>query len=220
VLSARLGFDGERLHASSFDLKLDTSRMVGSGSLTLGAVPRFDLRLVLDRVTLDPYLPLLAAGFGGGLDGAVALSADLVTWRGLPLRDFDLDLQLAGATADLRRLHVGEVVGGELSATGRIARAAGGAADLRFDIVTRTPSDLLRAAGAVDGSVLPEGEVLAVAGRVQGAPDRLALTGAAHAPRLDALLDGILDLSGADAPRFTPGPSLDAALRQLGEAAR
>jgi hypothetical protein len=220
VLSARLGFDGTRLSATSFDLKLDTSRMVGSGSLVLGAPPRFDLRLVLDRMTLDPYLPLLASGLGGGLDGAVALSADLVTWRGIPLRDFDLDLQLDGPNAELRRLHVGEVAGGELSVAGRIARGAGGVADLSFDIVTRKPSELLRAAGAVDGSVLPEGEVLAVAARMQGSLDRLALTGAAHAAREDVLLDGMLDLVGPEAPRFTPGAVLDAALRRLGEAAR
>jgi hypothetical protein len=86
--------------------------------------------------------------------------------------------------------------------------------------VTRKPSELLRAAGAVDGSVLPEGEVLAVAARMQGSLDRLALTGAAHAAREDVLLDGMLDLVGPEAPRFTPGAVLDAALRRLGEAAR
>jgi len=220
VLSARLGFDGARLNASSFDLKLDTSRMVGSGSLALGVTPRFDLRLVLDRITLDPYLPLLASGLSGGLDGAIALSADLVTWRGIPLRDFDLDLQLAGPSVDLRRLHVGEVAGGELSIAGSVARGVGGAADLSFDIVTRKPSELLRAAGAVDGSVLPEGEAMAAAARVQGTLDRLALTGAAHVARGDIVLDGTIDLLGPEAPRFTAGPLLDAALRRLGEAAR
>jgi hypothetical protein len=213
ALSARMSLVGDRLAVPSFDLKLDTSRMFGGGTLTLVAAPRLDLRLAIDRIPLDPYQPLLATAMGLGVNGTVALSADLVTWHGLPLRDVDIDGAIDGARVDLKRLRIAEIAGARLSAAGR-ADFSRSQAELSFDLTTARPAELLRQFGQPGGP--GNGTTVAAAGRMQGPLSELALSGAVVAPNLSSSIDGILRLEGERAPTLEPGSELKALIERLG----
>lgn len=218
-LSARLAFDGERLTMPSFDLKLDTSRMLGSGNLALTPSPRLELRLAVDRVALDPYQPLLAAGLAAGIAGTIAVSADLVTWQGIGLRDVDVEANLAGPSIDLRRLRVAEAAGARFSATGNVS-LDGSASDLSFDLTTERSSDLLRLFGNSEAANRADNAIVAVAGRLQGALAELTLSGAIVSPEGTTPLDGIAHLAGSRSPSFEPGPELRRLVESLGARGR
>jgi hypothetical protein len=214
AFSARLTFAGDRLTVPNFDLKLDTSRMFGGGSLTIGASPRLDLKLAIDRVPFDPYQPLLAAAMDLGLAGTITISADLVTWHGLPLRDVDIDAAIDGRRIDLRRLRIAEIAGARLAVTGRtdLARSQ---AELSFDLTTTRPAELLRQLGQADGAAASTGATIAAAGRIEGSLSELALSGAVVAPNLSSTIDGILRLEGERAPTLEPGPELGRLIDRL-----
>ena len=207
AVSLRMSFDGERLTVPSFDLKLDTSRMLGSGSLIVAPQPRVDLRIAIDRITIDPYLPLLGAALASGVTGAVAASADLATWQGIGLRDLDLEGDLGESAIDLRRFRIGEAAGARLAAAGKVALEGGGS-DLTFDLTTKRPSELLRLFGRGDGAGVPDNTTVAAVGRLVGSLSGLALSGAIVSPEGTTDLDGTAKLAGTGAPAFDPGPAL------------
>ncbi len=218
-LSARLSFDGERLTVPSFDLKLDTSRMLGSGNLMPTPSPRIDLRVAVDRVTLDPYLALVASGLASGISGTIAVAADLLTWQGIGLRDVDIEANLNGPSIDLRRLRVAEVAGARVAATGRLA-LDGAASDLSFDLTTDRSSDLLRLFGNSEAANRARNAAIAVAGRLQGALTEMALSGAIVSPEGTTPLDGTVHLAGDTAPSFEPGAELRRLVESLGARGR
>jgi hypothetical protein len=206
-LSLRLSFDGERATVPSFDLKLDTSRMLGSGNFALAAAPRIDLRVAIDRITLDPYLPLLGAALEAGVTGNVTAFADLATWQGIGLRDADVDAVILPAALDLRRLRIGEVAGARFAAAGRAALEDTGS-DLSFDLTTRRPSELFRLFANGDAVTLPADAMVTAAGRLQGGLSDLRLSGAIVSPEGTSNLDGTVDLTGPGAPSLQAGPEL------------
>ncbi len=213
ALSFRLTYDGERLTVPSFDLKLDTSRMIGSGNLMLAPKPMIDLRVAVDRITVDPYLPLVGEAMATGVGGHVAASADLATWHGIGLRDLDLEADIDGRTLDFRRFRIGEAAGARVSAAGKFV-ADGDGTDISFDLATRRPSELLRLFGNGDGAGVADDTPVTAVGRFQGPLSALKLSGAAVTPEGTTDLDGTAALAGADAPSLDPGP----ALRRLIEA--
>jgi hypothetical protein len=219
ALSLRMSFDGERLTIPNFDIKLDTSRMLGSGNLILTPVPRVDLRVAIDRITLDPYLPLLGIAFEAGAVGNVAASADLATWQGIGLRDVDVDLNIAGSALDLRRLRISEVAGARFSAAGRVALDDAGS-DLTFDLTTKRPSELFRLFGNGDAGSLAPDATLAAAGRLQGGLSDLKLSGAMVSPEGTSGLDGTVDLTGPGAPALRAGPELRRMIERLAGSGR
>ena len=206
-VSLRMSFDGERVTVPSFDLKLDTSRMLGSGNFSLTSAPRIDLRVAIDRITLDPYLPLLAAALGAGTTGHVSASADLATWQGIGLRDLDVEALIVEGALDLRRFRVGEVAGARLTVAGRLAFEDAGS-DLSFDLMTRRPSELFRLFANGDAAGIPADATVVAAGRLQGAPSDLKLSGAVVTPDGTSILDGEVDLTGPGAPTLQAGPEL------------
>ena len=179
--SLRASFDGRRLTVPSFDLKLDASRMLGSGNLILGDAPRFDIRVAVDRFALDPYLPLLGVALGAGAGGTLAAAVDLMAWRGIAMRDVDVEVEIADAVVDLRRLRIAEAGGAGIAATGRIG-IEGVGSDLSFDLSTRRPAELLRLFGNGDAIGAADAPVT-VAGRLHGPPTDLALSGAVVTPQ-------------------------------------
>lgn len=213
ALTFRMTFDGERLTVPSFDLKLDTSRMLGSGNLTLTPEPSVDLRVAVDRITIDPYLPLLGGAVALGIGGHVAASADLATWHGIGLRDLDLEADMTERAFDFRRFRIGEAAGARVSAAGRLA-VEGEGTDITFDLATRRPSELLRLFGNGDGAGVADNTAVTAVGRFTGPLSALKLSGAAVTPEGTTELDGTAALAGANAPSLEPGP----ALRRLIEA--
>ncbi len=213
ALTFRMTFDGERLTVPSFDLKLDTSRMLGSGNLTLTPEPSVDLRVAVDRITIDPYLPLLGGAVALGIGGHVAASADLATWHGIGLRDLDLEADITERALDFRRFRIGEAAGARVSAAGRLALEGEGT-DISFDLATRRPSELLRLFGNGDGAGVADNTAVTAVGRFTGPLSALKLSGAAVTPEGTTELDGTAALAGANAPSLEPGP----ALRRLIEA--
>ena len=218
ALSGRLTFDGDRLTLPSFDLKLDTSRMLGSGNFAFGPSPRIDLRLAVDRMTLDPYQSLLVQALRGGIGGTVAASADFLTWHGAGLRDVELDLVLGDPKIELRRLRVAEAAGARFTATGQFA-LGGGDTELSFDMTTRRPSDLIRLFGITDNGNATDTSIIAAAGKLQGALTDLLLSGAVVGPRGTAPLDGNIRFTGDSGASFEAGPALRTFLDDLGAAA-
>ncbi len=218
-LSARLFYNGERLTIPSFDLKLDTSRMLGSGNLALTPSPKLDLRVAVDRLTLDPYQPLLAAGLAIGTAGTIVVSADLLTWHGIGLRDVDIEANLAGPTIDLRRFKIAEAAGARFAAAGRLA-LDGAPTDLSFDLTTDRSSDLLRLFGNADAANLARNAAITAVGRLQGTLSELMLSGAIVSPEGTTPLDGIVHLTGSGAPSFEPGAELRRLVESLGARGR
>ncbi|MBM3550123.1 MAG: hypothetical protein FJX54_24575 [Alphaproteobacteria bacterium] len=206
-VSLRASFDGERVTVPSFDLKLDTSRMLGSGSLVPAATPRVDLRVAIDRITLDPYLPLFALAFDAGVLGNLTASADLATWQGIGLRDLDIDAVILPGGLDLRKFRVGEVAAARFTAAGRVSLADANS-DLSFDLTTRRPSELFRLFANGDAAVLATDGAISAAGKLQGALFDLKLSGAVVSPEGTSNLDGRVDLTGPGAPTLHPGPGL------------
>jgi hypothetical protein len=213
AISFRMTFDGERLTVPSFDLKLDTSRMLGSGNLLLGKEPQIDLRLAVDRITVDPYLPLVGAALAAGVGGHVAASADLATWHGIGLRDLDLEADLGDSSLEFRRFRIGDAAGARVSAAGKLD-IEGDATNVSFDLATRRPSELLRLFGNGDGAGVADNTAVTAVGRLTGSFDALKLSGAVVSPEGTTELDGTAKLAGTDAPNLDPGP----ALRRLIEA--
>jgi hypothetical protein len=207
ALSFRMTFDGERVTVPSFDLKLDTSRMLGSGNLSWAPVPQVDLRIAVDRITLDPYLPLAGAALASGIEGHIAASADLATWHGIGLRDLDLEADIDNGTIDFRRFRIGEVAGARVAAEGKLTME-NDATVLTFDLATQRPAELLRLMGNGDGAGVPDNTTVTAAGRLAGALSDLKLSGAVVSPEGTTELDGTAKLAGTDAPSFDPGPAL------------
>lgn len=207
ALSFRMTFDGERVTVPSFDLKLDTSRMLGSGNLAWTPAPQVDLRIAVDRITLDPYLPLVGAALASGIGGHVAASADLATWQGIGLRDLDLEGDIDDATIDFRRFRIGDAAGARVAAAGRVT-AESDATAISFDLVTQRPAELLRLMGNGDGAGVPDNTTITAVGRLIGSLSDLKLSGAMVSPEGTTELDGTARLAGANAPGFDPGPAL------------
>lgn len=207
AVSFRMTYDGARLTLPSFDLKLDTSRMLGSGNLAFEPELRIDLRVAVDRITIDPYLPLIGSALATGIGGHVAASADLATWHGIGLRDLDLEADIDESAMEFRRFRIGEAAGARVAAAGKVV-VHGDGTDFSFDLSTRRPSELLRLFGNGDGAGVADNTAITAVGRLAGPLSALRLSGAVVSPEGTSDLDGTARLAGADAPRLDPGPAL------------
>ncbi len=100
------------------DLRIDTTRVTGSVTTTLGAVPAINADLALDKLNVDAYLPAESAGAGGGppvlptgfaLD--LTLAAEQLTVRGQGVRGLALAARLADGRLALSRLRAEDLAG-------------------------------------------------------------------------------------------------------------
>jgi hypothetical protein len=204
-LSTRLSTTPDEVRANAIDLRLDNSRVIGSGSLSLGAEPTVAARLAVDRANLDAY-GLNAPGTVGDiveiLSGSpwpvpvnVALSADLLTWFGTALRDVGFDLRLGRGRLDVRKFRIVDLGGATLDIDGHVASEGEPEGDLRFRLQTSAPERFLRLIDA-DWPVGPEWqEAVSADGRLRGSLASLALSGQAVANGGRANLVGTMDLT-------------------------
>jgi len=159
---------GESARIDNLRLRLDDSRATGSASAAGGEIPQAEIRLDVDRIDLDRYLPA-AQGSGGetGAAGGTAAAGDPVaelpleamrgvraragigigelSARGIEARNAELRLRVDDGVLLLERLGA-DIAGGALQLSGRLdgrtdSPAAG--LDLKLDSIQSAP--LLRA---------------------------------------------------------------------------
>lgn len=132
----------EVVQAYGMDLRIDSSRFVGGVAYALRARPSFGVDFKVDRINLDAYLgatggtgdsassggaapgnkgvaanPAATTAFLNSFDANIKISADHVTYAGLPAQGINLDASLIGGALDVRRLTVGNLAGVSLGAS-------------------------------------------------------------------------------------------------------
>lgn len=144
--SAEFAFaaQGEAARIDDLVLTLDDTRATGSVRARAGTIPELDLRLAVDAIDLDRYLPAAARGEATAADTGVAASGNggdpvaslplealrgrrasalidvgRLGWRGLDARDATLRARLDDGLLTLERLGAG-VAGGSLAIAGRL----------------------------------------------------------------------------------------------------
>ena len=168
VLTSGVTLDGGDAQFSDLDVALDTSRITGSGSLTLGARPTIGLDVDVDRFNLDAYLghepeapvddgdkaappppkpapPAHPLAFLTDFDGTLKARVAHLTWLGVSADSVTLDSSLKDGVATLASFAAGDVSGAKVAATGS---AQGFANQLAYkadvDLDTKDLADFLR----------------------------------------------------------------------------
>lgn len=183
----------ESVHLAKIAARLDATNMTGAAIIARRARPSFGLRLALDRIGLDAYLPQAAVHQPGDFDGLpetsrfdanINLSAGDLTWRGKTLQDVVLDARLFGGNVDLRALSVGDLGGAAFSVSGRIDDLpAAPRGDLEFTLEGADAARFAQFAEAEAGPLL----------RRLG---RFRLQAHAAGDAENAKIDGNLDIAG------------------------
>lgn len=131
ALESRLELDPTRVVLDDLDLRIGSAQLNGSIELAHEAAPRLQARLEATEIDLDSMAETLAIAaitpinIPPGVRGEVSFRADLLRWRGQPVRQVRLDLDLAGERA-IRVTQASAVLPGAayLRAEGEIARQA------------------------------------------------------------------------------------------------
>lgn len=128
--TSRIAVAPDAVHLAGIAAQLDATRITGAATIARQARPAFGLRLKLDRLDLDSYLPqwLRAEGdtAAGGIVGADQLDAnvnllvDRLAVSDKALSQVSVDAQLFDNNVVLRNLSVGDFGGSALSAAGAI----------------------------------------------------------------------------------------------------
>lgn len=155
ALSARLQGRRDRMEVTGVDLRLDTSRLTGGIAYVDRGRPAFGVRAEVDRLVLDPYLPMFQGPVSNGtapaaastgpvppvferllrtVDANLDLSVAHLTVQGLPVQALHLDATANAGTLTVREATVADAAGITAQATGQI----GGLAPLRIGNLTFT----------------------------------------------------------------------------------
>lgn len=130
--TSRIAVEPEAIRLSNIAARLDATRMSGGATIARRERPSFGLRLEMDRLGLDGYLPRPADEDGGegatgngsgvavagGFDANLNLSVGSMTWRGKGVSKLALDARLFEGNVLLRKLSVGDIGGASLLASG------------------------------------------------------------------------------------------------------
>jgi len=143
--SADIAARGERLSASSLDIRIDTARISGDAALETAARPRLSAALQVDAINLDAYLeaagaraPASAAGEGAaqeatparegggagtalaGIDADLALAIGSLTYEGVRLSGLAFDATLEDEALTLRRAQAADALGARIALSGSV----------------------------------------------------------------------------------------------------
>lgn len=190
-LTSRITATPEAVHLANISARLDATRMTGGATIARQARPSFGLRLRLDRLGLDAYLPRWVefedgtgrTGGGGipaagGFDANLNLSVDDLTLRGRTVSGVALDARLFDGDVLLRKLSIGDLGGAGLSVSGKIEDLAGTPlGDLEIAVEA---SDAERFAGFMEirpGSIAPRIGRFRFRAHATGTAGKAAVTG-------------------------------------------
>ena len=191
-----------RVDVTGIDLRVDTSHVTGGVAYVDRGRPAYGVRLDIDRLNVDAYLPLpadtaataaaggtAAGGTGRGaassgplddlrrVDVNLQLNAGSLTYRGVTAQGLALDATAAGGVVVLRDVKVADLAGVSGQASGRIGRLSPlGQADLTVNAEAPSLAGLARHVAWPSGAPTPErlGPVT-LRGRFAGDLDRLTL---------------------------------------------
>ncbi|UCH75621.1 MAG: AsmA family protein [Rhodospirillales bacterium] len=138
-LTSRIAVTSNAVHLADIAARLDATRLTGAATIARQARPSFGLRLALDRLELDAYLPESwhPAGTpgtedgGGGFDAAalfdanLLLSVETLTFAGNTASQALLDAQLFDRDLLLRKLSASDLSGGAVTVSGTITDVPG-----------------------------------------------------------------------------------------------
>ncbi|NYZ12404.1 AsmA family protein [Azospirillum sp. RWY-5-1] len=234
-----------RVDVTGIDLRVDTSHVTGGVAYVDRGRPAYGVRLDIDRLNLDAYLPApadapaTAPAAGGTARGGTApgpldelrrvdvnlqLNAGNLTYRGMTAQGLALDATAAGGVVVLRDVKVADLAGMSGQASGRIGRLSPlGQADLSVNAEAPSLAGLARHVAWPAGAPTPErlGPVT-LRGRFAGDLDRLTLDVELGAAGGNLTAGGTLaSLSGtpqADIKLRTTHPELGALLSLLNPA--
>lgn len=235
-----------RVDVTGIDLRVDTSHVTGGVAYVDRGRPAYGVRLDIDRLSIDAYLPpppdgaaagTTAAGTGrtgtasGPLDDLrrvdvnLQLNAGSLTYRGMTVQGLVLDATAAGGVVVLRDVKVADLAGVSGRASGRIGRLSPlGQADLTVNADAASLAGLARHLAWPAGAPTPErlGPVT-LRGRFAGDLERLTLDMELGAAGGSLTAGGTLaTLAGtpqADVKLRTTHPELGALLSLFGPAA-
>lgn len=189
----------ERVEVTGIDLRVDTARATGGIAYVDRGRPAFGVRLDVDNLNADAYLPPPAdapAAAGGNaangkdgpvppavarvlrdVDGTVELSVGSLLWRGVPVQGLRVDASAANGALTLREVRVADVGGVAAHLSGQVGSLAPlRNAHVALSAEAASLAGLTRVAPWPAGAPAPEkiGAVKAQ-GRVAGDLDRLAV---------------------------------------------
>ena len=196
--TSRVAVLPETVSFSRITARLDATRINGGITVARRARPSLGVRLEVDRINLDNYLPEPAdkssSGDGGDstsqgipalgdFDANINVTAGSVNWRGVAMKRVLLDAQLFKGTATIRKATVGDLAGAAARVSGKIADLPGTpkpALDITLD--GQDPERFLRLIGLSDTLKARALGRFKLAARISGSLADLSVSG-----KLDAL---------------------------------
>ncbi len=189
--TSRISATTDAVHLANIAARLDATRMTGAATIARQARPSFGLRLELDRLGLDAYLPRwmhdedgtgrkARGGFpaAGRFDANLNLSIGNLTLGGKTASRVALDAQLFDGDVLLRKLSIGDLGGAALAVSGRIGDLAGTpGGDLE---IVLEASDTERFAGFMEvrpGTIAQRLGRFRLDARASGTPGKAAVKG-------------------------------------------
>ncbi|MDH3228969.1 MAG: AsmA family protein [Alphaproteobacteria bacterium] len=209
--TSRITVTPDAVHLAGIAGRLDATRMTGAATVARQVRPSFGIRLRLDRLGLDAYLPRWArrrAGAGGrdghGIPGAGRFDANLnlfiesLAVQGKAVSQVALDARLFDGDVILRKLSIGDLGGATLSASGKIDDLPG-APHGDLEIVLEA-GDTERFAGFMDfgaGAIAPRVGRFRLSGRAAGSAGSATVGGTLEIAGGKVQAEGLLsDLDG------------------------
>jgi uncharacterized protein involved in outer membrane biogenesis len=226
-LTSRITATTETVHLAGIAARLDATRMTGAATIARRARPSFGLRLTMDRLGLDAYLPRwMHSGNGTGrsersnipaagrFDANLNLSVGNLTLGGKAASRVALDARLFDGDVLLRKLSVGDLGGATLALSGKIDDLAGApSGDLEIALEA---SDTERFAGFMEirpGSIAQRVGRFRLYANASGTPGKTAVRGtleiAGGKVRAEGMLSGLDDGMGFDLAVAASHPDSD-----------
>jgi len=191
-LTSRIAVTADAVHLANIAARLDATRMTGAATIARQARPSFGLRLDLDHIDLDAYLPEsmrreAETGADVGMvfreadlfDANLVLSAKTLTLGSRTASLASLDARLFDGNILVRNLSVGELDGAAFTVSGTIADAAGTATgDLNFAVQARDAERFVGLMNLQPGAIASRIGGFRLDAHVSGTADRAAVSGA------------------------------------------
>lgn len=204
--SADLAWAGRQLTLRDIDLRLDATRVTGSGAVALARRPQVAASLHVDRLALDGYLPQAEpAGLGALLaqaaaqaDMALDLDLGVLSWEAIRAERVRLRGDVEGQAVTLRELSVGDLAEASGSMVGG-GDLGTGSLELALEAQVARPSRLARLAGIEPPPLLGRVQPVRLTGNVRRGGDGIAVELEAAAPGLSLDVDARLP-AGLDGP--------------------